>query len=190
MRWTVSIAAACAALSMAAPAVAATSTFFGTGAGRECYLAAKAGASSSSALALCDVALEKEMMSDRDRAATFTNRGVIRLHRREAAQARADFSAALAMRPELGEAHVNLGAALIMAGDPAGGIAAIDKGLDLKTDQPHEAYFNRGIAREALGDTVGAYRDYSQAAALAPDWSLPKVELARFTVETRMKAAP
>jgi Flp pilus assembly protein TadD len=190
MHWTGPLLAALIALGAASAAHAGATTFLGSGAARECYLAAKAGASNSTDLNLCTLAIDTQAMNDRDLAATYTNRGVIRLQRRDAANARTDFTTALKLRPDMGEAHVNLGAALIMLGDFNGGVAAIDKGLELKTDQAHDAYFNRGVAREQLGDMVGAYRDYSEAARLAPNWELPKQELARFTVETKSKTAP
>ncbi len=190
MRWTGPLIVALLAFGAASSAHAAATTFFGDGAARECYLAAKAGGKKSVDLNLCTLAIDTQAMNDRDLAATYTNRGVIHLHRSDPAKARADFATALALIPGMGEAHVNLGAALIMLGDAAGGVAAINKGLELKTDQPHDAYFNRGVAREQLGDMVGAYRDYSEAARLAPNWELPKNELARFTVETKSKAAP
>ena len=44
-------------------------------------------------------------------------------------------------------------------------------------------FVNRGLANEGLGDLNAAYRDYSRAAALKPDWAAPKTELARFTVK-------
>ena len=89
---------------------------------------------------------------------------------------------AIAWRPEIGEAYVNRGAALILRGDFNGAIASINKGLELGAEDPHEAYFNRAIAFEKLDNMAAAYADYQRAIALKPDWALPQQELARFTV--------
>ncbi len=61
-------------------------------------------------------------------------------------------------------------------------MAEIDRGLALDPDQPEKAYFNRAVAKERLNDLKGAYFDYRRALELKPDWDMPKVELARFTV--------
>jgi tetratricopeptide (TPR) repeat protein len=181
------LALLCGALALsAAPARAQSSvTTIGAGPAQACYQAARAGSSGLAALRDCDAALDDFSLNDADRAATFTNRGVLRLQRREAPAALADFDASLALDASRGEPHVNRGAALILLGRAQDAISAIDAGLALGTADPHEAYFNRAIAREELGDVVGAYRDYSRAAALAPEWDLPQLELARFSVERR-----
>jgi adenosine deaminase len=45
------------------------------------------------------------------------------------------------------------------------------------------AYFARAVAHEGLGNLGAAYRDYRQAAALAPQWGLPARELRRFRTQ-------
>ncbi len=167
-----------------APAAFAQSavTRIGPGPALTCFEAARAGSQGLGAVRACDEALESFDLTSADRAATLTNRAVLRLQRREAAQALTDLDAALAIRDDMGETHVNRGAALILLGRAQEALPAIDLGLALGTNDPHEAYFNRGIAHEELGDMNAAYRDYTQAAELAPEWALPQAELARFTV--------
>jgi len=133
----------------------------------------------------CDTALGEEQLSRRDEAATFVNRGVLRLAGGAFVEAKQDFDAAADLMPELGDAYTDRGAALIGLRQYADGIAAIDKGLALNPDEPEKAYYNRALAHEALDDAKAAYGDYLRAAALKPDWNPPKVELARFTVATR-----
>lgn len=185
MRPRLALLAAMAALTLAPATASAAVTVFGSGPAQLCYEAARDGASSVFALRECDAALEDGQLSDRDRAATFVNRGVLHLQRREASEALADFDAAIALRPEAGEAHVNRGAALILLNRAADAVAAIDQGLALNTEDPHEAHFNRAVAWEILGDLNAAYRDYRRAQELKPDWALPQAELARFTVAQR-----
>jgi len=164
-------------------AAVAASTVYGQGPGHLCYEGARSGRADARALADCDEALgSAAQLSQRDTAATLVNRGVIRLQRRDAPAALADFDRAIQVRPSLGEAHVNRGAALILRGDFAGAVVAIDRGLELGAADPHEAYFNRAIAWEQLDNLPQAYADYRKAQALAPDWPLPAQELARFTV--------
>jgi hypothetical protein len=49
--------------------------------------------------------------------------------------------------------------------------------------EKHDPAHPRAIAHENLGDLTAAYRDYSKAAELDPDWDAPKKELTRFTVK-------
>jgi tetratricopeptide (TPR) repeat protein len=172
---------------LAAPGGAvAASTVYGVGPSQECYESARAGRTDLRALADCDTALTGDFQLDqRNYAATLVNRGVIRLKRKEGREALSDFDRAIAIRPALGEAHVNRGAALILAGDFRGAVAAIDRGLELGAEDPHEAYFNRAIAHEKLDNLQAAYADFRKAQSLAPDWPLPALELARYTVTTR-----
>lgn len=183
MRFATTAFAAAAALSVlaAGPATAATSVL-GGGDARACYEAASKGRTDLGAILDCDSAISGQELSSRDRAATVVNRGVIHLLRRDAAKALGDFDRAIAWRPDLGEAHVNRGAALILTGDFAGAVASINRGLELGTEDLHEAYFNRAIAQEKLENYAAAYADFRRAAELKPDWDLPGRELARFTV--------
>ncbi len=174
-------ASAAAVLALLAPAHAASSVI-GPGPARACFEAADSGRADMSALLDCDTAVSSQELNTRDRTATVVNRGVIYLLRRDARSALQDFDRAIAWQPDLGEAYVNRGAALILVGDYRGAIAAINQGLELGAQDPHEAYFNRAIAHEKLDDTRAAYADYRRAAVLKPDWTLPQQELARFTV--------
>jgi tetratricopeptide (TPR) repeat protein len=158
------------------------SSVFGNGPARACFDAANTGRTELAALIDCDTAIGGQDLSARDRAATVVNRGVIHLLRRDANKALADFNRAIEWRPELGEAYVNRGAALILKGDYQAAVESINRGLALGAEDPHEAYFNRAIALEKLDDARGAYADYTRAAELKPEWTLPRQELTRFTV--------
>lgn len=169
-----------------ATSAAGASLVLGGGSAQACYEAARftdlRGPAGNLQLDTCTRALETEALSVRDRAGTHVNRGILRMSRQEYAAALADYSAAVRFRPDSGVAHVNRGAALIGLGRAEEGVAAIDHGLSLGAEQPEKAYFNRGYAREQLGDVKGAYLDFTRAAELKPDWVLPRQELARFKV--------
>ena len=133
----------------------------------------------------CTMAIENESLPQRDLAGTYINRGVLYLARGGYREAKQDFDSAIALMPGLGEAYTNRGAALVGLRLYSDAIADIDRGLALNPGEPEKAYFNRGLAEEALDNIPAAYRDYSRAAELKPGWELPRNELSRFTVSTR-----
>jgi tetratricopeptide (TPR) repeat protein len=172
-----------AAASLALPAAANASAFVLGGAlASGCSRAAVGGLADDRSLETCSLALETELLSGRELAGTYVNRGVIELRRKQYELARADFDRAVKVAPDMGEAFVNRGAAYIAQRQYAAGRDEIDKGLRLGSDEPEKAYYNRALANEGLDDMKAAYFDYLKAAELAPDWDAPKKELTRFTV--------
>ena len=179
------LAAAGAALAWASSAEAGAVTVIGGGMARECSLAALNGESETRYETICTQALESELMSLRDRAGTYVNRGILKLRRKEFASAQYDFNRAIETKPDLGEAYVNRGAAAVGAKRYADGLADLNKALELGVEEPEKAYYNRALAFEGLDDLKAAYFDYKKAVELKPDWDMPQKELARFTVERR-----
>jgi tetratricopeptide (TPR) repeat protein len=182
------IAAAVSALafSLAFGDVAAAGTMtFGTSRATQCFRLAEQGQTSRTAIDTCDVALGEEVLTGRNRAGTFVNRGVLHMNRRDYVSAAADFEAALNIEPELGEAFFNRGSLRVAEGRFNEAVQDIERGLSLGLVEPEKAYFNRALAKEALDDSRGAYLDYREAARLKPGWELPRMELARFTVRRR-----
>jgi len=175
--------AAIAALLIPIEARAAT-TVLGNGLAEVCSNYAKAGDDREEALHVCTVALETEAMRRRDRAGTYVNRGVIRMRRQDYAAARRDFELAVRLQPDLGEAYVNRGGALVGEKRYMEALLEIDKGLALGPEEPEKAYYNRGLANEGLADLKAAYFDYKRAMELKPDWEIPRRELSRFTVRS------
>ena len=162
-------------------AQAAVSVFGASGTAKLCYDGAESGSDPGAYLFYCDQALNTSM-SPHDRAATFINRGVLRLVLREVNFALADFDAGLAIDGSIGEGYVDRGASLIEKRQYAAAIRDINKGLSLGAHRPGLAYYDRAIAHEALGDLPAAYNDYQQAVALQPDFSMASDELKRFKV--------
>ena len=158
LRATLFAAVALGAPFAAAHCAHAASTVVGNGLAHNCYAAAKAGRGDLTALRDCDAAIGDTELNAHDRTATVVNRGIIHLLRREADAALADFDLAISWAPNVGEAHVNRGAALILKADYTGAIAAIDRGLELGSDEPQDAYFNRAVANEKLDRIPAAYR--------------------------------
>lgn len=185
-RFLLATAVAAVALGFAAGAQAAV-TVIGGGLAEACSQAAVRGESDREYEELCDLAIETEFLNARDRAGTYVNRGVLRMRRAEYPRAIADFDQAIKMKPDLGEGHVNRGAALIGQKRYAESLPAIDRGLELGVEEPAKAYYNRALAHEGLEDARSAYFDYQKALELAPGWAAPTEQLARFSVTTRTR---
>jgi tetratricopeptide (TPR) repeat protein len=77
-----------------------------------------------------------------------------------------------ALRPKAPLAHINLGAALVQAGDLDGGIAALRHALTLPPETML-ANANLGMALMKKGDTAGALKALRRALELRPDPSEP-----------------
>ena len=178
-------AAAAMALAWASSAAAGAVTVIGGGMARECSQAALGGEHDARYDAICTQALDSELLTLRDRAGTYVNRGILKLRRHDFAGAQFDFTRAVETKPDLGEAYVNRGAAAVGARRYADGLADLNKAIELGIEEPEKAYYNRALAFEGLDDMKAAYFDYRKAIELKPDWDQPKKELARFTVERR-----
>ncbi len=134
---------------------------------------------------LCTLALDADTIGGRDLAGTYINRGVINFMDKNYEAALKDFDLAVGVDDTIGEAHANRGAALVALKRWADSIKAIDKGLELGTDEMAKSYYNRAIAYEETGNVRNAYYDYMKAAELVPAWEAPKAQLLRFSVKKR-----
>jgi tetratricopeptide (TPR) repeat protein len=153
----------------------------GDGPGRLCFLAANGDHIAARDLDICTLALGADLTT-RDRAATFINRGVIKLALNQFADAEADFNRGIALQPAMGEGYLNRGAAYIAQKRFAEALGDIDKGLTLGISNRPIGLYDRAIANEALGNFKAAYDDYSQALTLAPGFKRASDQLKRFTV--------
>ena len=152
-------------------------TVLGDGAPHGCYEAAQFNGSPRDGIAACSAAIDSNALTLADRAATFVNRGILKIRIADFSGALEDYDAGLILNPDLAEAYVDRGAALIMIKRYGDAIADLSKGISLGTQDMHVAYYDRGIVRERKGDLVGACADYRQALALKPDFALASVQL-------------
>lgn len=173
------LASAFAALFLS-PAQAAVSVI-GGGAAELCYQAADSNQSPLDYMVYCDQALAGAL-STNDRAATYVNRGVLKLAINSVDGASADFEASIGINDKLGEAYIDRGATLIAKRRYAEALADINKGLALGTKEAHLAYYDRAMADEALGNLQAAYDDYRKALSLQPDFTPASDELKRFKI--------
>ncbi|MES1197441.1 MAG: tetratricopeptide repeat protein [Pseudomonadota bacterium] len=144
-----------------------------------CEQAAAQSDISDRGIGACDTAIRRGL-SENDRIIILVDRGILHTMRHEGDAAVEDFNAAIAINPRNAEAHLNLGAALVQLGRPGPAVAALTTALGLGVREPHKAYYNRGAAREALGDLQGAYEDYTTALQIEPDWGPAEAQIARF----------
>lgn len=168
-----------------APAAAAQVTVLGGGLARECYEAAKFSLGrASDAETICTRALEHEMLNTTNRAATFTNRGVLRMRQGKLEGALSDYAASKRIQPLTGATWLNEGAAYILMRDYESARVSLERAIELDSSDLYAAYYNRAIVKEQTGDIEGAYFDFLKSQELNPDFGQTADQLARFQVET------
>lgn len=185
IRLGISAFAAAVAAIASAPANAAI-TVIGGGLGQACYEAVEyARLAPSQALAICDLALDEERLTRRDRAATLTNRGI--LHMRDGRNQRAlyDYQRSLTLMPDLVETKVNVGAALYGLKRYPEALQMLTEGIATESvDAKATGYYNRGLVHEKLGDLQKSYEDFREALKLKPDFTMAADQMSRFVVQT------
>ena len=178
---TALLAASFAAI--ATPAASAQVSVIGGGIARDCYEAALYGrVSNQEGERICTRAIESELMKMGNRAATYTNRGVLRMRSGDYDGALSDYEKAKNMKPEFGAIWLNEGAAYIFLKDFDSALVSLNKAIELDSQELYAAYYNRAIARENTGDLVGAYSDFQKTLELNPEFERAKWQLTRFTV--------
>jgi len=177
------LAAAAGLAAFAAAPASASVIVVGNSDARMCYEAADSPMTpSASDIRRCDNALLREMLSEYEMVATHVNRGILRLRRGMIDTAIADFDQAIALDPNQPEAYLNKGAALLRRENASEAINLFTIALEHNTSRPALAHYGRAIANETVGNLTAAYRDYTAASRIAPQWREPQLELARFRV--------
>ncbi len=167
---------------ISAPATAQV-TVFGESHAASCYQSAVLARSDIYALTDCERALERRQLPRRDRAATHINMGIILLHSGQYEDALASFDEAEALNiGRRGALAVNRSSALIRLGrfDDA----LVQTGIAIEADEANiaDAWFNRAMVLERLGDLPGAYQALSRALEERPGWPLAQREMDRFSI--------
>lgn len=182
MKLKLMIAATAAAL--LAETISAQVFVIGNGLGGECYQKTKNRYSSyRNAEEICTRALREQTMTKGNRAATHVNRGVLRMREGNYEESLADYADALELKPDMGAAYLNAGAAHIYKKDFETALVSLNRAIELESPDLFAAHYNRAIAREHTGDIAGAYDDFVKALELRPEWDLAERQLTRFTVE-------
>ncbi len=175
---------AAAATALVAETASAQVFVIGNGLGGECFQKTKNNYSNfRSVEEICTRALREQSMTRSNRAATYVNRGVLRMREGMYEAALEDYAAAVGLQPDLGAAYLNEGAAHIYRRDFAAALGPLDRAIELESHDLFAAYYNRAIARENTGDVSGAYYDFRKSLELKPGWDLAERQLTRFSIE-------
>ena len=170
-------------LGLAAPAQAQI-VVLGESPAARCFQHTAAGRSDRGALAVCDRAVETTTLPREDRAASFINRGILLMRRGDSEAALASYDTAEQMGLDApASLALNRSSALIRLSRFSEAIEQADLVIGLGEHNLPEAWFNRGVALEFMGELEPAYRAYARALELRPDWPLARREVDRFTVQ-------
>ncbi|WP_309602945.1 hypothetical protein [Sphingomonas sp.] len=180
-----SAAVAIAATTAASSPAGAGLVTIGNSTARDCYEAAVARSADRNSFYHCDIALDQEALSRKDKAATLVNRGALYLRGHNYRSAGRDFNAALRTDSTNAEAWLNLAIISLQQGGSSDAMPMIEKSLTLNTVRQALAYYSRAIANERMGRVRAAYDDLQRAHSLAPDWREPTEDLKRYQVRRR-----
>jgi tetratricopeptide (TPR) repeat protein len=182
---TLSVAAGIASLMLPLSAVNGAVVSLGGPLSKNCYESAVSRDMRESALDACTRALDEEPLATHDRAATFVNRGILRMLQGHDPDADADFNAALRLESALSDAWLNKGFLLLRHGDGRDALPLLQKGIDTGARRQALAIFARGVAYEQMGQFSSAYADLKRAHELEPGWAMPSEYLSAYRVEQR-----
>ncbi|HEY2009889.1 MAG TPA: hypothetical protein VGH23_12930 [Rhizomicrobium sp.] len=183
--WHFLFTAPLAALLASGPAAAQTVVTLGKGYAHDCFVYAKAGVDPTDGVDVCDQALRIEVLTARDRAATYDNRGVMLDLLGKTDKAADDFHMSIALNGSLGDPFVNLGSMLIKERHYAEALEQINKGLEMGMSFPHIGYYDRAIAEELLGSYKASYYDYKKVLEIEPNFAPATERLKDFIVTTK-----
>ena len=175
----------CLAAGLFAPKVHAQVYVIDSPDATRCYRAAAMFERNDAAIGSCTGAIRADALTPRDYGGTYVNRGLLELRAGRNEAAMDDFNKGVGLVPLLGEAWIDQAAGRLAVGDDQGAITDSTKGLALGSSHREMAYWIRAYARERSHDWNGAYADYRRAAALAPSWREPQLDMARFEVRAR-----
>jgi tetratricopeptide (TPR) repeat protein len=149
---------------------------------KNCSFAAERAAvqlASRSDLDPCNRAFELALLSRRDRAATYVNRGIVLAALGDYQAALNDYNEALEIQPSMPQPFIGKGNLYYIAERYAEAIAAYATALELKLPERHLALYNQGMTYEELNDLAAAERNYRAALEFVPDWLMAQDKLKR-----------
>lgn len=174
---------ACIVAGAGAP-LAAAQIVLGSSQAEACYNAVEAGDRGRAAtIARCQDAFADARLTQRDRAATHNNLGILFHRAGRPDEALAQFDRALAISADHAAFWHNRGIALMGARDYPAAVTHFTRALELEFEPAAHALYNRALSREQTGDLAGAYHDLRAALQADPGFALARDELTRFVVE-------
>ena len=172
------------------PAGAQTIVTLGKGYAHDCFIYAKAGTDPFDGVEVCNQALKDEVLTIKDRAATYDNRGVMLDLLGKTEKAADDFHMASALNESLGDPHVNLGSMMIKERRYSDALTEINKGLQLGMSFPHIGYYDRAIAEELIGSYKESYYDFKKVLEIEPNYAPATERLKDFIVTSVPPKSP
>ena len=127
----------------------------------------------------CDSALDYGTLSLADRAATYSNRGIIYSGNEDIDSAMADYAKALVVRPEAPEIYVNRGNAYFLNRDYIMALDDYERSIELGIRQLHFVRYNMGMTFEKIGNDDEAEIQFRVALEIEPGWELVEKRLER-----------
>ncbi|HWE18534.1 MAG TPA: tetratricopeptide repeat protein, partial [Hyphomicrobiaceae bacterium] len=118
-------------------------------------------------LRACSEVIASSAFGPEDKAVAYRNRGNARADAGAAADAIADFSEAIKLRPKDAASHAGRARAKVSLGDISGAIADYSEALRLTPDSA-SFLVGRGHARFVKGDLPDAIADFTDATRLNP----------------------
>ena len=142
---------------------------------RDCYLNSQmvsqnSDLASNGMLEPCHLAVDFVDLSKGNRAATYTNRGLIRLALGDIENAFSDFNIGMNLLPEAAQIFVNRGNAFYYTGNYEMAIEDYSQSIELGYATFPDVYLNLGKSYERLGDINLAERNYRQAIELSSNY--------------------
>lgn len=125
----------------------------------------------------CDEALKTAGMTERDRIATYVNRGLILNRAGRLNEALADFDEALSRDDGTAEAYLNRGNTYYLMRRYDEAIEDYRASLDYDLAKAHVAWYNIGLAYEAQNDPAKARSAYQTSLELNPDFGPAQAKL-------------
>ena len=116
----------------------------------------------------CDSALDYGTLSLSDRAATYSNRGIIHAANKDIDSAMADYAKAIGVRPEAPEIYVNRGNAYFLNRDYIMALDDYENSIELGIRQLHFVRYNMGMTFEKIGNDEEAENQLRIALELEP----------------------
>lgn len=167
-------------------------TTLGTNDAYRCYesaeYAVRSFSGSVSDIVECNSAIREGRLNRRDKAATYINRGIIRVNMGDVERAQQDYLSALDISDRSPETFLNLGNLQFMMQDYSAAISDYDHAESLGLTQRHVLFLNRGMAYMRVGQFDIAEVEYRKALDIRPDWLNAQDKLAELE-EKRADAA-
>ena len=120
-------------------------TTLGDSNAQRCFRESQLLDSSRDAIATCTMAIKDRRLSDRDLAATYSNRGILYTRNKEYDKALADHDRAIQLMPTMGEAYINRGNVYFHNKDYDKALADYEKAIQLKARPQGTGWYNKGL---------------------------------------------